>query len=354
MAPSGPDFPGIVRQFTYAGADNATLLARADDARITMSPGSDAIQAQGGRNVLDGNGGSDWLVGGTGQNSYLVNARGGTWSTLLAFKAGDDVTIRGIDADRSTFRWDGTDGDPGYQGATLRGVVDATGQEFSVTFQGLAVEETTRYAGVIETDAAGTSVLRLTAASAAAPDDASYVITDVTTGVTETGLLDAYSGPMDGLRYQHIEGGDASVVLLAQASDALLATGAGDDALAVRNGDNVLNAGGGSNWLVGGAGNDAFQVIAAVGQPAWNTVLNFHSGDELTMQGYVENVSSWGWTATSEGASGYEGATLRGALNGQDTDFSLTLTGVSVEEAQGFAVSFVRTDGGVGALSVRA
>ncbi len=144
------------------------------------------------------------------------------------------------------------------------------------------------------------------------------------------------------------------MTLVAQASNAWLKTGSGMDALVVRNGDNVLDGGAGSNWLVGGAGHDTFFVDASAGQPVWDTVLNFHAGDSLTMWGFQQGVSRWGWADAADGAAGHAGATLHGALDGSNTDFSVTLAGVSTEVAKAFTTSTGTSADGVGYLHIQA
>ncbi len=266
-------------QFVYGGTQGATIVARADNTLVRGGVGADAIVAQGGRNVLDGGGGSDWLVGGTGRNSFIVDARGRTWSTVVGLRAGDDVSVRGVQGAASTYRWEAAAaGVDGHRGATLVGTVDGAGDVFAVTFAGLLLEDAFLLSAVIEPGTDGAPVLRLRAPDPAAPGDATYAITDVTTGASAVGLLDVYQGAARNLRYQHVRAGDEPVVLVARASDSLLRGGAGTDALVVYNGNNVLDGGGGSNWLVGGAGIDAFLVRAGgdVGAAAnWDTILNF-------------------------------------------------------------------------------
>ena len=54
-------------------------------------------------------------------------------------------------------------------------------------------------------------------------------------------------------------------------------------------GSNVLEGGSSSNWLVGASGadggNDTFFVDNRGGQCTWDTLLNFHTGDSLTLLG---------------------------------------------------------------------
>ena len=53
----------------------------------------------------------------------------------------------------------------------------------------------------------------------------------------------------------------------------------------------------------------------------------------MTVSGYQEGVSSWGWSDASLGAVGYQGATLTGSLDGAGLDFAVTLAGVTVSRA---------------------
>ena len=45
---------------------------------------------------------------------------------------------------------------------------------------------------------------------------------------------------------------------------------------------------------------------------------------------------------------------MRGALNGRDVDFSVTLAGITVEQARGFVVGAATGSDGLGELTVRA
>ena len=347
--------PGITRQFVYAGQDDATIVAHVPGVLLKGGGGTDALVVQSGRNVLDGGAGSSWLIGGTGQDSFVVDTRGGTWSTLIGFKAGDDATLRGIGGEGARYYWDGVDGQGGQAGATMRGVgAGAGGQGFAVTFAGLTVEQAKRYSAVVRTAEDGAPELRLVADDPASPAGATYVIKGAADQGYAADTLDAYQGPVGGLRYQHIEAGDADVIVVAQASDAFLRTGAGTDALVARNGDNILDGGSGSNWLVGGAGQDTFFVDMRGGLPVWNTLVNFHAGDALTIWGYQPDVSSWGWTTAAEGAGGFEGATLRGSINGGGVDYSVTLAGIDPVRARALAVSSGVTSDGQSYLHVQA
>ena len=63
---------------------------------------------------------------------------------------------------------------------------------------------------------------------------------------------------------------------------------AGDDALQVTSGSNVVDGGAGSNFLVGATGADGgydtfFVDACNAGQATWDTLVNFHVGDAVTL-----------------------------------------------------------------------
>ncbi len=329
---------GIDRQFIYTGVPSATIVARAPNAYIVGGAAGDAIVAQSGRNLLDGGRGANWLVAGTGQDTFMADLRGGqSWNTILGFKTDDDVILRGIDPGLTPqLEWVGQSGVAGYTGATLR-ITDATGTISQLTLQGLTVTQAERYATALAPDADGTLTLHLTAPGAGATPGLSIVPGGASAPVT--GTMDPYQGSIPGLRYQYVEAGGQPVAVAALASDAYLHTGAGADALTVFNGDNVLDAGAGSNWLVGGAGHDSFDVTATAGAEVWDTVLNYHTGDTVTVWGFDPATSNAAWQSAAQGAAGYEGATLRGGLSGAGTDFSITLAGLTPDQGRALTMT---------------
>lgn len=119
----------------------------------------------------------------------------------------------------------------------------------------------------------------------------------------------------------------------------------------------MLDGVGGLNWSVDGAGNDVFlaRVDGDAGAAAtWDTILDFHAGDAVTVFGYQEGVSTWGWSDAALGAADYQGATLTGSLNATGPNFAVTLAGVSVEQGRGMTTIPDVGDGGQGYLRLHA
>jgi Ca2+-binding RTX toxin-like protein len=123
-------------------------------------------------------------------------------------------------------------------------------------------------------------------------------------------------------------------------------TGSGNDALSASSGSNVLDGGTGSNWLVGASGadggTDTFFADGRGSQDTWDTVLNFHPGDLMTLLGYDPTTTTLSW-ADNEGAPGYQGATLH-ATFANGTIASVTFAGLRLGTAN-LAVSNSNIDG---------
>jgi Ca2+-binding RTX toxin-like protein len=155
--------------------------------------------------------------------------------------------------------------------------------------------------------------------------------TDQTTGVSSEEPGQIYTGPVSYLKYQFSYTGTHRVSVSANVNNAFI-QGAGNEALKALGGNNVLSGGLGSNFLVGGAGTDTFFTDARTSAFVWNTIVNFHPGDMVTLFGFTAGVSSYGLTA-SEGASGYQGLTVNADIagNGQVTA-KVTLTGLTAAD----------------------
>ena len=88
-------------------------------------------------------------------------------------------------------------------------------------------------------------------------------------------------------------------------------SGAGDDALNVSgvNGNNILDGSTGSNFLVGGTGQDTFFLDDRnAASDVFSTVVNFHSGDNVTVFG-VDPVNFQVIKQDNQGAAGAKGLT---------------------------------------------
>ncbi len=165
----------------------------------------------------------------------------------------------------------------------------------------------------------------------AAPADY-FGAVDEATGVTSEEPGQAYSGPVSYLQQQLMYAGGHNVVFTARTNNVFLKSGSGEDALQALGGQNVLDGGTGSNFLVGGTGTDTFFTDARTSAFVWNTVVNFHAGEMITLFGFVAGQSSYAITP-SEGAAGYQGLTVNSDIagNGQVTA-KVTLTGLTTAD----------------------
>jgi len=115
---------GLQNQYIYLGTDNLNITAAAPNAFIRGGPGADAINVSkvGGANVLDGSTGSNYLVGGTGNDTFFVDDRAAAadiWSTVVNFHKGDAATIFGVTSSAFAFDWEDSQGAAGAMGLTL-------------------------------------------------------------------------------------------------------------------------------------------------------------------------------------------------------------------------------------------
>ena len=104
--------------------DNLNVTANVPNVFIHTGSGNDAINVSqaNGNNVLDGSAGSNFLAGGTGNDTFFVddqNPSADIWSTVANFHAGDAATIFGITQSGFTTTWVDGQGATGYTGLTL-------------------------------------------------------------------------------------------------------------------------------------------------------------------------------------------------------------------------------------------
>ncbi len=115
---------GVQSQYLWASPAGAAISASAPNVFLRGNSGDDALQVQGGTNVLDGGGSS-------------------TWSTIVNFHHGDSSTLFGFTDGKSTRPWTASDGAPGKQGATTHSELGGagTGVNASVTFAGISLAD---------------------------------------------------------------------------------------------------------------------------------------------------------------------------------------------------------------------
>jgi len=146
----------------------------------------------------------------------------------------------------------------------------------------------------------------------------------------------AYTGPVPGIDSELVLITPDNLVIGAPGPNVFIRTGSGDDAIVTNGGTNVVDASTGNNWLVS-FGTDTFLIGDRSGGVGWDTILNFDTGDALTLLGF-DDASAFFWAA-DDGAAGNTGATLHAIVGGGATlNASVTFAGVSLAEAQGYGV----------------
>jgi hypothetical protein len=118
---------GITSEFILATPDNINVAALVPNAFIELDggKGEDAINVsvKNGNNTLDATGGSNFLVGGTGNDTFFLDDLDSTtpiWSTLVNFHAGDNATIWGVTPADFSIAWVAGEGAPAYSGLTAQ------------------------------------------------------------------------------------------------------------------------------------------------------------------------------------------------------------------------------------------
>ncbi len=136
-------------QYIYGGNDGVAIGTTVPNVFIKGGAGNDAIAVQSGRNVLDGGQGSNFLVGGTGVDTYFIDGRGGqaTWGTVVGFQPGEIITLWGFDPAVSRLVWEDNEGAQGYAGRTLHADLAGDGNaNVLITIAGTSSADTARYA----------------------------------------------------------------------------------------------------------------------------------------------------------------------------------------------------------------
>ena len=106
--------------FIAVNDENLNIIATTPSVFMHGGAGNDALVALSGNNLIDGGFGSNFLTGGTGQDVFYLDAAGGqnTWSTMVNFHAGDQLTIWDISPGVNGITWHDNMGAAGYTGAT--------------------------------------------------------------------------------------------------------------------------------------------------------------------------------------------------------------------------------------------
>jgi hypothetical protein len=141
---SGP-VAGLQWEFIDDTTDNLAVTANVPNVFIHTGSGEDAIDVSraNGNNVLDGSTGSNFLVGGSGNDTFFVDDRSPSadiWSTVANFHAGDGATIFGVTQQGFATSWIDGQGATGYTGLTLH-VTAPSVPTASLTLAGLSTAD---------------------------------------------------------------------------------------------------------------------------------------------------------------------------------------------------------------------
>ena len=321
-----------------------------DDGVVHIGPGGAlsapaGLSGAGSVHVLGGTLSANVLTGAaafdSGAGTIRLSSLGGPAAAptpLTGFRAGTAIDLTAL-----TYGGDVTsDVASDAAGAVLRiskaGVVQA------------AFRLTDRQAGAaiqVSPDA-GFGTLVTTTAQPAAP----LAFTDQTLGASGAYSMDPIGPGAPGyLQWQYIDAGSDTVAMATTVPNVFIHGGAGSKAITVTSGSNVVDGGTGSAFLTSGTGADTFFVDARAGAPVWDTLVNFSALDAVTIWGYKPGTSAMRWDA-SDGAAGYQGATLRLDLAGTGrTDASVTFAGLTAAQAGALQTS-IGTSGTVSYLYI--
>jgi hypothetical protein len=132
---------GLTNEFIDLSPDNLDIAATTPNSFIYTGLGDDAINVSqvGGNNILDATGASNFLVGGSGDDTFFLNdynPAAPIWSTLVNFHAGDAATVWGVIPADFSISWAAGEGAGGYTGLTTHVTAASKPAEY-VTLAGM-------------------------------------------------------------------------------------------------------------------------------------------------------------------------------------------------------------------------
>jgi len=308
--------PGAAANTTYAdlqGPWSGTLDIASGGVKIEANPsGSSSV------NLLDGN--SDiWVNAGINFATVAPFA-----TTINGFQAGNSLNVSGPLPDVGSFNYD-----PSTH--VLSVYYSGTGARIAQLI--FAGNYTTSDFQVTNNSYDGFQITTTSTANALP----AFSTKDTATGAVGGAAGAQYAGGVDYLQSQYIWDKSDGANVTAHVPDAFLKGNAGNDALRANSGSNVLDGNLGSNFLVGATGadggSDTFLLDSRQSAPTWDTLVNFHPGDSVTLYGYTPGQSAMAW-ADGDGTPGYTGATIHAAFDGTNVNGSVTFAGISLADAQ--------------------
>jgi Ca2+-binding RTX toxin-like protein len=121
-APYTGPVQGITSEYINVTSDALNITASTPNWFLHSGPGEDAIAVNSGTNVLDGGTGSNFLVAGTGFDTFFVDDRDAPadiWSTVVGFHSGDNATVWGVTPQDFNLAFVDNQGAAGFTGLTI-------------------------------------------------------------------------------------------------------------------------------------------------------------------------------------------------------------------------------------------
>jgi ELWxxDGT repeat protein len=328
---------GVAGSFAFGGTEVA--VSRVDLAGAT-GPVAITLPAAGAANDIAGSPFGDTLVGNA--NANLLD--GGLGADTLTGGPGNDTLIGGPEFDTGTntavFTGPRAEYEIRFDLDTKLYTVLTTGQDGLDLLQNIHMAQFSDR--TVEIRGADTLPRHLV--------NVTFPVTPTNPVQTSRFLIgSAYAGPVAGLSDEFVFPTPENLNIASTLPGSFIRTGAGDDAIQVLSGRNVIDAFTGSNFISAGTGQDTIFVDARGGGSTWNTIVDFGIGDDVTLWGYVEGVSTDGvdkntWYA-SDGTPGFTGLTIHAKVNGVDFGASITFAGLGLDDRDKLAVNTGNVEG---------
>ena len=164
-----------------------------------------------------------------------------------------------------------------------------------------------------------------------------YLVTNITTGVSDWEDGQVYDGPVATLQNQFVTLTTDNVNITATKPNNFIHTGSGNDGVDISRlavgggGTNVVDGGAGSNFIllygsgIGKGADTVFIDTRAAVADTWSTLSGFRWGDAVTIYGVTPSAATLDWE-DNQGAAGAAGLTLH-VIEQNKPIASLTLVG---------------------------
>lgn len=129
-----------LRRQLFGTSANEVLGGTSSNDFLNLFDGDDAANAGAGNDVIDGGLGSNFLTGGAGTDTFFSDGRSGgvTWTTIVDWAAGEQLSLWGWRPGTSRVTWVDSDGVGDFKGVTMHGDLNGDGVfDTSVTWSGM-------------------------------------------------------------------------------------------------------------------------------------------------------------------------------------------------------------------------